>query len=62
MPSPSDIRQSRLALNLTQSQAGALVWVTDRAWRYWERGERVMPKGMWELFLIKTGIKEKNNV
>ena len=54
MPSPADIRQSRRALGLTQAQAGALVGVTDRAWRYWERGERVMPKGMWELFNLKT--------
>ena len=54
MPSPSTIRASRLRLGLTQSQAGALVGVTDRAWRYWERGERVMPKGMWELFNLKT--------
>lgn len=53
-PSPALIRTARLALGLTQSQAGALVGVTDRAWRYWERGERVMPKGMWELFNLKT--------
>ena len=54
MPSPSEIRQSRLSLGLTQAQAGALVGVTDRAWRYWERGERVMPSSAWELFNLKT--------
>lgn len=54
MPSPADIRASRLSLGLTQAQAGELVGVTDRAWRYWERGERVMPRGMWELWVIKT--------
>lgn len=59
MPNPEQVRSARLSLGLTQSQAGALVGVTDRAWRYWERGERVMPKGMWELFLIKTSEVKK---
>ena len=54
MPSPATIRAARLSLGLTQSQAGALVGVTDRAWRYWERGERVMPSSAWELWQIKT--------
>ena len=49
MPTPDTIRASRLALNLTQSQAGALVGVTDRAWRYWEGGERVMPYAAWKV-------------
>ena len=48
------IRAARLSLGLTQSQAGALVGVTDRAWRYWETGKRKMPSGMWELFVLKT--------
>ena len=54
MPSPATIRSSRLALGLTQAQAGALVGVTDRAWRYWEAGRRTMPVGIWELFQLKT--------
>lgn len=62
MPSPTLIRTSRLALNLTQSQAGAIVGATARSWRAWESGFRVMPGSKWELFQIKTGIKEKKNV
>lgn len=62
MPSPSTIRTTRLSLGLTQSQAGELVGASARAWRAWEAGARVMPGAKWELFLIKTGIKEKNNV
>ena len=54
MPSPATIRSSRIALGLTQKQAGALVGVTDRAWRYWESGRRTMPVGIWELFQLKT--------
>lgn len=59
MPSPATIRTTRLSLGLTQAQAGAVVGVTDRAWRAWESDEsapshRVMPGSKWELFLIKT--------
>lgn len=54
MPSPTLIRTSRLALNLTQAQAGAIVGATARAWRAWEAGFRVMPESKWELFNLKT--------
>ena len=53
-PSPTLIRTTRLALNLTQSQAGAIVGATARAWRAWEAGFRVMPGSKWELFNLKT--------
>ena len=54
MPSPAEIKEARVAAGLTQSQAAALVGVTDRAWRYWEGGRRNMPTSAWELFKIKT--------
>ena len=54
MPSPSDIRTTRLSLGLTQQQAGELVGATARTWRAWEAGFRVMPGSKWELFLIKN--------
>lgn len=54
MPSPTLIRTTRLALGLTQQQAGALVGASTRAWRAWEAGFRVMPGSKWELFQIKT--------
>lgn len=54
MPSPADIRATRISLGLTQAQAGAMVGVTDRAWRAWEAGFRVMPGAKWELWVIKT--------
>ena len=59
MPSPTLIRTSRIALGLTQAQAGAIVGATVRAWRAWEAGFRVMPGSKWELFQIKTGTKEE---
>ena len=54
MPNPTEIKEARANAGLTQSQAAALVGVTDRAWRYWERGSRTMPSSAWELFKIKT--------
>lgn len=54
MPSPADIRASRLSLGLTQAQAGELVGASARAWRAWEAGFRVMPGAKWELWEIKT--------
>ena len=32
------------------------VSVTTRAWQWWESGKRIMPGGLWELFLIKSDI------
>ena len=54
MPSPADIRASRLSLGLTQSQAGAMVGASRRTWQSWEIGQRNMPHAKWELWLIKT--------
>ena len=54
MPSPTLIRTTRLAIGLTQQQAGELVGASARAWRAWEAGFRVMPEAKWELFNLKT--------
>ena len=59
MPSPTLIRTTRLALGLTQSQAGAIVGASARTWRAWEAGFRVMPGSKWELFQIKTKSQNK---
>ena len=55
MPSPADIRSSRLSLGLTQAQAGELVGAARRTWQNWELGVVPMPSAKWELFRIKTG-------
>lgn len=56
-PNPKQIKAARKRLGLTQTQAGAIVGVTLRAWQYWETGNRKMDRAKWELFLIKTGLK-----
>lgn len=52
-PKPDQIRAKREAAGLTQTQAGALVFVTLRGWQAWEAGERPMHPAFWELFGIK---------
>lgn len=58
-PTPSAVKAARLASGLTQEQAGALVGVARRTWQDWERGQRRMPAGLFELFNLKS--QEKKN-
>jgi putative transcriptional regulator len=53
-PDPDRIRAARAAAGLTQTQAAELIHGTMRAWQQWEAGQRGMPHGLFELFLIKT--------
>jgi DNA-binding XRE family transcriptional regulator len=54
VPTPSALVKAREAAGLTQTEAGALVYVTKRSWAGWEGGERPMPPVYWELFRLKT--------
>lgn len=53
-PSTDEILTSRLAAGDTQEQAGSRVYVRERTWQDWERGERSMPSAAFELYLRKT--------
>ena len=53
-PKPEDIKAARLEAGLTQTEAGAIVHSTCRAWQYWESGQRRMHPATWELFETKT--------
>lgn len=53
-PTAEEVKASREQAEHTQTQAAALIYVTDRAWRYWELGKREMPLGLYELYCIKT--------
>jgi DNA-binding transcriptional regulator YiaG len=60
-PTPADVRATRLKLELTQQAAAERVHRTDSArWREWERDGatgRVIDLAVWELFLIKSGLR-----
>ncbi|MBB5215029.1 helix-turn-helix domain-containing protein [Parapusillimonas granuli] len=53
-PPPEAIRHARQAASLTQTEAARTVSVSMRAWQQWESGERAMPPGLFELFMLKT--------
>lgn len=54
-PTHEQVRAARQAGRHTQAQAAALIFVTRRAWAYWESGQRQMSTAEWELYLMKTG-------
>ncbi|EAA3799304.1 XRE family transcriptional regulator [Salmonella enterica subsp. enterica] len=54
-PPPSAVREARIAAGLTQTKAAQTVQASLRAWQQWEAGDRTMPPGLFELFMLKTG-------
>ena len=53
-PTAAAVRRARTDAGLTLAEAAALVYTTDRTWRYWESGNHDMPTGLWELFQLKV--------
>lgn len=60
-PTPGQVKQARLDGGQTQAGAAALVYKLDSAkWRAWERdgtSGRVIDLAIFELYLIKTGLR-----
>lgn len=60
-PSPADVRAARLQCGQTQAAAAALVHRADSArWREWEREGatgRTIDPAVWELYLVKSGLR-----
>jgi DNA-binding transcriptional regulator YiaG len=52
-PSPKEITVTRQAAQLTQTEAGELIYASLRTWQQWEAGDRRMPPAFWELFKLK---------
>lgn len=59
-PTPEEIKKARALAGLTQPQAADVIGVTTSGWARWEGNERRMHPAFWELFLIKTGLKESD--
>lgn len=51
---PTEIREARQSLGLTQKDFGALLHATDRTVRMWESGDRNMTQATEELLKLKT--------
>ena len=54
-PTPADVKSTRAAVGLTQTQAAALIYKKLLAWQRYESGNRSMDVALYELFLLKTG-------
>lgn len=57
-PKPAAIRSARATSGLTQSEAAKIVSVSLVTWARWEAGTCPMPRGLYELFMIKTDQSE----
>lgn len=55
-PQPDQVKVTRKALGFTQKESAEMVRSSLRAWQLWEAGDRTMPAGIWELFMVKTGL------
>jgi len=59
-PTPAQIEQARAAAGLTQQAAAELVHRANSArWREWAGGKYAIDMAVWELFLIKTGLRRQ---
>jgi DNA-binding transcriptional regulator YiaG len=55
-PTPKEIRDLRLSIDLTQDQASNLLHVSSRQYRRWETGEAKMHLAFWELLSAKIKV------
>lgn len=57
-PSTTEIKEIRTLTGLTQQAAAELVHRADGArWREWEGGKYAIDMAVWELFLVKAGLR-----
>lgn len=57
-PKPEMIRSARAASGLTQTEAAKVVSVSLVTWARWEAGTCLMPRGLYDLFMISTNQSE----
>jgi DNA-binding XRE family transcriptional regulator len=62
-PTPQQVKALREKSSLTQSQAGALLYIDTDTWRQYEKtreqpNARQMRPALWELFQLKVGAIE----
>lgn len=53
-PAPDEIRAARAAAGHSQHAAAATIGASFRAWQQWEAGERPMPAGLYQLYMLLT--------
>jgi DNA-binding transcriptional regulator YiaG len=51
-PTRQDLKDLRSCYHLTQTEAAVLALSSLRTWQYWERGEHVMHRAIWQYLQI----------
>jgi len=57
-PTAQQVRDLRLQGTLTQEEAAQVVYLSRSGWQKVEAGQRNLHPGLWELFQIKTGLRD----
>jgi hypothetical protein len=52
---PAQVVAARNKMGHTQTAAGEMIYRTQRCWQCWELGTRAIDRGLFELYLFKTG-------
>lgn len=53
-PTPKEIREARIASDLTQKACADMCLVTVNSWARYEQGKMQMSPPIWELFIMKV--------
>lgn len=57
-PSAQQVRDLRITSTLTQEEAAAVVYLSRSGWQKVEAGQRKLHPALWELWQLKTGMKD----
>ena len=60
-PTPDEIVQARTDAGLSTEQAASKIWSTQRAWQFYESGDRRMHPAIWWCFLQRTKHLRQSN-
>jgi transcriptional regulator with XRE-family HTH domain len=57
-PTAQQVRDLRLQGTLTQEEAAAVIYLSRSGWQKIEASKRKLHPGLWELWQIKTGLRD----
>lgn len=62
LPAADEIKRIRAELRLTQKVAAQLIYVSLNCWQKYEEGTRKISPAAWELFQLKTGLIDLDEI
>lgn len=61
-PTENEIKRIRIELGITQKVASQLIYVSLNCWQKYEEGSRTIAPAAWELFQLKTGLIDLDEI